>query len=118
MTGLDTALRDGTAPDGAGVAAHGGVAAGRIVAVGLLDRSHIALGFETNVNLIDHASLMLHASEMVQDVPVGGLRLDKPTAGHIAAAVDGQLIQHNHRPASALSNRLMRGNQPQPGMIG
>jgi N-acyl-D-aspartate/D-glutamate deacylase len=80
-------------------------------AVGLNDRGVIAPGFKADMNVLDPAKLLLHAPEVVRDLPNGGRRLVQRAAGYRATIVTGTIVQRDGIPTGALPGRLVRGAQ-------
>jgi N-acyl-D-amino-acid deacylase len=78
---------------------------------GLRDRGVIAPGYKADLNVIDHASLTLHAPRLVDDLPGGGRRLDQAASGYRWTIVSGEVIARDDKPTGALPGRLVRGAQ-------
>ncbi|MGI9162381.1 MAG: N-acyl-D-amino-acid deacylase family protein [Mycobacterium sp.] len=81
---------------------------------GLADRGRIALGYKADLNVIDHAGLVLHRPVIVHDLPGDGRRLDQTADGYVATIVSGEVIAENGVPTAARPGRLIRGRQPEP----
>jgi len=86
-------------------------------AVGLLDRGIIAPGMRADLNVIDFENLKSHAPKMVHDLPANGKRLEQTTEGYLATICNGEVTYENGVPTGALSGRLIRGQQANPGNI-
>ena len=81
---------------------------------GLADRGRIALGYKADLNVIDHAGLVLHKPVITHDLPAGGRRLDQTADGYVATIVSGEVIAENGVPTSARPGRLIRGRRRAP----
>ena len=81
---------------------------------GLADRGRIAVGYKADLNVIDHAGLVLHRPVIVHDLPGDGRRLDQTADGYVATIVSGEVIAENGVPTEARPGRLIRGRQPEP----
>ena len=81
---------------------------------GLADRGRIALGYKADLNVIDHAGLVLHRPVIVHDLPGDGRRLDQTADGYVATIVSGEVIAENGVPTAARPGRLIRGRRPTP----
>ena len=81
---------------------------------GLADRGRIALGYKADLNVIDHAGLVLHKPVITHDLPAGGRRLDQTAVGYVATIVSGEVIAENGVPTSARPGRLIRGRRRAP----
>lgn len=81
---------------------------------GLADRGRIAVGYKADLNVIDHAGLVLHKPVIVNDLPAGGRRLDQRAEGYVATVVSGEVIAENGVPTAARPGRLIRGRQATP----
>ncbi|HYA37675.1 MAG TPA: amidohydrolase family protein [Candidatus Methylomirabilis sp.] len=81
-------------------------------AVGLLDRCVIAPGYKADLNVIDLDRLLLHAPEVVYDLPSGGRRLVQRADGYSATIVSGTVVHRGGVPTGSLPGRLVRGPQP------
>jgi N-acyl-D-aspartate/D-glutamate deacylase len=79
--------------------------------VGLLDRGIVAPGYKADLNIIDLDRLLLHAPEVVYDLPSGGRRLTQRTDGYAATIVSGSVVTRSGIPTGALPGRLVRGPQ-------
>ena len=56
-------------------------------AIGLHDRGVVAPGYKADINVIDFDRLMVHAPEVLYDLPRGGRRLVQRTEGYAATIV-------------------------------
>lgn len=81
-------------------------------ALGLNDRGVIAPGCKADINVIDHAKLMLHAPRVIYDLPAGGRRLMQQADGYVATILSGEIVSRGGSPTGALPGRLQRGAQP------
>jgi N-acyl-D-aspartate/D-glutamate deacylase len=81
------------------------------LAVGLEDRGIIARGYKADVNIIDLDRLLLHAPEVVHDLPSGGRRLIQRADGYAATIVSGGVVHRGGVPTGLLPGRLVRGPQ-------
>ena len=81
---------------------------------GLNDRGRIAPGYKADINVIDHARLVLHGAEIVDDLPGGGRRLDQRASGYRYVIVSGKVIARDDQPTGVLPGRLIRGQQAKP----
>ena len=81
---------------------------------GLADRGRIAVGYKADLNVIDHAGLVLHRPVIVHDLPGDGRRLDQTADGYVATIVSGEVIAENGVPTAARPGRLIRGRRPTP----
>ena len=81
---------------------------------GLADRGRIAVGYKADLNVIDHAGLVLHRPVIVHDLPGDGRRLDQTADGYVATIVSGEVIAENGVPTEARPGRLIRGRRPVP----
>jgi len=82
--------------------------------IGFKDRGVIAPGYKADINVIDHASLTLHAPKIVDDLPGGGRRLDQTASGYRYMVVSGEVMTRDDQPTGILPGRLVRGMQSQP----
>ena len=80
-------------------------------AVGLCDRGRLAPGYKADVNVIDLASLRLHAPTMARDLPAGGKRLRQDASGYRATIKSGLVTYRDGAATGALPGRLVRGAQ-------
>jgi len=78
---------------------------------GLGDRGLLAAGKRADVNVIDHAGLVLHRPEMVYDLPGGARRLLQTADGYRATIVAGEVIRRDGHDTDARPGRLIRGPQ-------
>jgi len=81
-------------------------------AVGLGDRGILRPGYKADLNIIDLASLSLHAPEVRRDLPSGGRRLIQRAEGYIATVVSGVVTYQAGQSMRALPGRLVRGSRP------
>src|SRR5260221_3437476 len=81
------------------------------LAVGLEDRGIIARGYKADLNIIDLDRLLLHAPEVVHDLPSGGRRLLQRADGYAATIVSGVVVHRDGIPTGLLPGRLVRGPQ-------
>jgi len=81
------------------------------LAVGLEDRGIIAQGYKADVNIIDLDRLLLHAPEVVHDLPSGGRRIIQRADGYAATIVSGVVVHRGGVPTGLLPGRLVRGPQ-------
>lgn len=77
-------------------------------AVGLTDRGLIMLGKKADINVIDMDQLGLPAPTMVNDLPLGGARVEQLASGYIATIVSGEITYRNGEATGALPGRLVR----------
>ena len=83
-------------------------------AIGLHDRGILAPGYKADVNVIDFDRLMVHAPEVLYDLPAGGRRLVQRIEGYAATIVSGVPVYRNGEATGELPGRLVRGaKQPQ-----
>ena len=75
---------------------------------GFADRGTLEPGKRADVNLIDLDHLVLHAPEMVFDLPAGGRRLIQKADGYRATFVAGEQTYDDGRPTGARPGRLVR----------
>jgi N-acyl-D-amino-acid deacylase len=81
-------------------------------AVGLGDRGLLRPGYKADLNIIDLASLSLHAPEVRRDLPGGGRRLIQRADGYVATVVSGVMTYQAGQSTRALPGRLVRGSRP------
>jgi N-acyl-D-amino-acid deacylase len=81
-------------------------------AVGLGDRGLLRPGYKADLNIIDLASLSLHAPEVRRDLPGGGRRLIQRADGYVATVVSGVVTYQAGQSTRALPGRLVRGSRP------
>lgn len=81
---------------------------------GLGDRGRIAVGYRSDLNVIDHAALRLHKPVIRHDLPAGGRRLDQTAEGYAATIVSGEVIAENDVPTDARPGKLVRGRRSCP----
>jgi N-acyl-D-aspartate/D-glutamate deacylase len=84
------------------------------VAVGLLDRGLVQVGYKADLNIIDFEALHLQVPEVVYDLPSGGKRLTQRAEGYRATIVSGQVTYRDGQPTGALPGRLVRGARTAP----
>lgn len=77
-------------------------------AMGLTDRGLIQLGKKADINIIDMEKLSLHRPFMVNDLPLGGSRVEQLSEGYIATIVSGEVTYRNGEATGALPGRLVR----------
>ena len=82
--------------------------------IGFQDRGVIAPGYKADVNVIDLDDLILHAPEIVDDLPADGRRLDQRAEGYRYMIVSGEIVTRDDKPTGVLPGRLVRGMQPAP----
>lgn len=85
-------------------------------AIGLRDRGVVAPGYKADVNVIDFERLRLKPPHMVYDLPSGARRLMQEAEGYVVTIASGQVIYRDGEPTGALPGRLVRGEQPAPGL--
>jgi N-acyl-D-aspartate/D-glutamate deacylase len=78
-------------------------------AIGLHDRGILARGRKADINVIDFDRLMVHAPEVLYDLPSGGRRLVQRTEGYDATIVSGVPVYRNGQATNELPGRLVRG---------
>jgi N-acyl-D-aspartate/D-glutamate deacylase len=78
-------------------------------AIGLHDRGRLAAGLKADINVIDFDRLMIHAPEVLYDLPAGGRRLVQRTQGYAATIVSGVPVYCNGEATNELPGRLVRG---------
>jgi N-acyl-D-aspartate/D-glutamate deacylase len=76
---------------------------------GLGDRGVLEPGKRGDVNVIDHAGLVLHRPEMVYDLPGGARRLLQFADGYKATVVKGEVVRRDGKDTGARPGRLLRG---------
>jgi N-acyl-D-amino-acid deacylase len=79
--------------------------------MGLEDRGVLRAGLKADLNVIDLATLELHAPVVRHDLPGGGRRLDQTARGYVATIVSGQVIRRDDRPTGTLPGKVVRGMQ-------
>ena len=80
-------------------------------AVGLGDRGLLRAGYKADLNVIDLASLGLHAPQVRRDLPGGGRRLIQRADGYVATVVAGEVTYRAGQSTGALPGRLVRGSR-------
>jgi N-acyl-D-aspartate/D-glutamate deacylase len=85
-------------------------------AIGLHDRGVVAPGFKADINVIDFDRLMIHAPEVLYDLPSGGRRLVQRTEGYEATIVSGVPVYRNGEATNELPGRLVRGAKAKRAM--
>jgi N-acyl-D-aspartate/D-glutamate deacylase len=85
-------------------------------ALGLYDRGVLAPGYKADINVIDFDRLMVHAPEVLYDLPSGGRRLVQRTEGFDATIVSGVPVYRNGEATGELPGRLVRGSK-QPEVL-
>ena len=78
-------------------------------AIGLHARGMVAPGCKADINVIDFDRLVVHAPEVLYDLPSGGRRLVQRTEGYEATIVSGVPVYRNGEATGALPGRLVRG---------
>jgi len=78
---------------------------------GLKDRGVLAPGMKADINVIDFASLQLHAPEVRYDLPKGGRRLVQRVDGYRHTFVSGVETYQNGQYTGALPGRLVRAGR-------
>ncbi|HEU5084239.1 MAG TPA: amidohydrolase family protein [Acidimicrobiales bacterium] len=78
---------------------------------GLHDRGLLAPGMRADLNVIDHATLGVHAPEIVHDLPSGARRLLQRAHGYRHTICAGQVTVTDDRFTGELPGRLVRGPQ-------
>ena len=78
-------------------------------AIGLHDRGVLAVGNKADINVIDFDRLMVHAPEVLYDLPSGGRRLVQRTRGYDATIVSGVPVYRDGEATNELPGRLVRG---------
>jgi N-acyl-D-aspartate/D-glutamate deacylase len=78
-------------------------------AIGLHDRGILAPGYKADINVIDFDRLMVHAPEVLYDLPSGGRRLVQRTEGFDATIVSGVPVYRDGKATGDLPGRLVRG---------
>ncbi|MES2042755.1 MAG: amidohydrolase family protein [Pseudomonadota bacterium] len=81
-------------------------------AVGLGDRGTIRPGMRADLNVIDHAGIVLHGPEVAYDLPGGGRRLLQRAEGYRHSFVAGVETYRDGQPSGALPGRLVRPGAP------
>ena len=76
--------------------------------VGLKDRGRLEVGLVADINLIDLASLTLHAPTIARDLPAGGRRLKQEADGYVATFKNGVATYQDGAPTGALPGGLVR----------
>jgi len=84
--------------------------------VGIYDRGLLKPGYKADINIIDFDNMVLHAPEVVYDLPAGGRRLIQKADGYTKTIVSGVVAFENGQPTGALEGKLIRGAQPAPTM--
>lgn len=79
-------------------------------AVGLADRGTIRAGLRADLNVIDHAGLVLHGPKVAYDLPAGGRRLLQRADGYRHTFVSGIETYADGAPSGALPGRLVRAS--------
>lgn len=77
-------------------------------AMGLADRGVIEVGKKADINVIDLDALALNTPIMVNDLPLGGARVEQFAKGYLATIVSGQVTYLNGEATGALPGRLVR----------
>ncbi|MEN8722839.1 MAG: amidohydrolase family protein [Alphaproteobacteria bacterium] len=84
--------------------------------MGIQDRGLLKPGYKADVNIIDFDNMVLHAPEVVYDLPAGGRRLIQKADGYTKTIVSGVVAFEDGQPTGALNGKLIRGAQPAPDM--
>ncbi len=87
-------------------------------ALGLHDRGVVAPGYKADINVIDFDRLMVHAPEVLYDLPAGGRRLVQRTEGFDATIVSGVPVYRNGEATGELPGRLVRGAKARRAVAG
>ncbi len=85
-------------------------------AIGLHDRGVLAPGYKADINVVDFDRLMVHAPEVLYDLPSGGRRLVQRTEGYEATIVSGVPVYRNGEATGDLPGRLVRGAKQAEGV--
>ncbi|WP_267134679.1 amidohydrolase family protein [Sphingomonas sp. So64.6b] len=86
-------------------------------AVGLTDRGLIRPGLRADMNIIDHAGLVLHGPEVAYDLPAGGRRLLQRAEGYRHSFVGGVETYRDGQATGMLPGRLIRSPQIAAGPV-
>ena len=78
-------------------------------AVGLSDRGMLRPGLRADINVIDHAGLVLHRPQVAYDLPGGGRRLLQRADGYRHSFVGGIETYRDGVATGNLPGRLVRG---------
>jgi len=81
--------------------------------IGLHDRGVLKPGYKADINVIDFDRLLVHAPEVLYDLPSGGRRLVQRTEGFEATIVSGKPVYRNGHATGELPGRLVRGAKNQ-----
>jgi N-acyl-D-aspartate/D-glutamate deacylase len=81
---------------------------------GMNDRGVLAPGMKADLNVIDFDALLIHAPEMVYDLPAEGRRLIQKIDGYRYTVQSGEITYEDGVPTGALPGKLIRGPQPAP----
>jgi N-acyl-D-aspartate/D-glutamate deacylase len=76
---------------------------------GLGDRGRVLPGLRADLNVIDHDHLILHAPEMVHDLPAGARRFVQRASGYVATIVRGRVTMREGVETGARPGALIRG---------
>ncbi len=79
---------------------------------GFTDRGTLEPGKKADVNVIDLEGLVLHAPEMIHDLPAGGRRLTQRVDGYRYTVCSGEITWENGEPTGAMPGKLVRGGRP------
>jgi N-acyl-D-aspartate/D-glutamate deacylase len=79
---------------------------------GFTDRGTLEPGKKADVNVIDLAGLVLHAPEMIHDLPAGGRRLTQRVDGYRYTVCSGEITWENGESTGAMPGKLVRGGRP------
>ena len=80
-------------------------------AYGFDDRGTIEVGKRADLNLIDLDGMVLHAPEMVFDLPAGGRRLVQRVEGYKTTVMAGQITAVDGEPTGSRPGGLVRGRR-------
>ncbi|MEL0153780.1 MAG: amidohydrolase family protein, partial [Halieaceae bacterium] len=83
---------------------------------GLHDRGRLAVGYRADINIIDHANLMMELPTPIFDLPAGGRRIVQGAQGYVATLVSGVVTQRAGVSTGALPGCLIRGVQSAPAL--
>ncbi len=75
---------------------------------GFTDRGTLQVGQRADVNVIDHANLMVSAPVAHRDLPAGGTRLMQPVSGYLATICHGVVTRDHDEDTGARPGRLVR----------
>jgi len=81
---------------------------------GFADRGALVPGLRADLNVIDLDGMVLHAPEMIHDLPAAGRRLVQHVDGYRATVCAGEVTMVDGAPTGARPGRLVRGAVPAP----